>query len=306
MTECAACWAAIRTVRATGQRTTCDACGLVYAPSDGAHAAPAAPLHDPEREHRARGPVDPRAGLLALALELPRMTGGAIPIEPERRAPDAEERAESYLRAAQDPMRRDLRRERRTTLALRALSRAHELVDAGHGEAVAQLWAFWGVVPLAVDSAGVPDYGPADLARRLDALALGCAPRLAREEWRALAAQHRTAHDLSRRLPRRTDADGREVGCAPRVVHTITTGQDPVPVTVSAAVWGRELLAPLWPQARRPPQDLSAALALGWATPRLRGGWEAIGTRVIRDAERRAWAQAQHDAAAAVWRGRDD
>ena len=162
------------------------------------------------------------------------------------------------------------------------------------------------MVAPAVDAAGVPDYGPADLARRLDALALGCAPRAAREEWCALAAQHRTAHDLSRRLPRRTDAHGVETGSAPRVVHTITTGQDPIPVTVSAAVWGRELLAPLWPGARRPPQDLCAAVALGWASPRLRGGWEAIGTRVIRDAERRAWAQAQLDAAAAIWRGRDD
>jgi len=303
-TECAACWAAIRAVRAEGAPRACDGCGAVYAPS--AALSPHAPRSEAERRREDPGPVDPRTGLLALALELPRMTGHAMPIEPERRPQDTAERTEAYLRAQMDPQRRELHREHRTTAALRALTRAQELVVAGQGEAVAQLWAFWGILAPAVGADGIPDYGPADHGRRLDALALGCASRAAREEWRVLAAQHRTAHQLARRLPRRTDARGNEIGCAPQVVHTITTGQDPIPVTVSAAAWGRELLAPLWPGIRRPPPDLSAAVALGWASVRQRGGWDAIGTKVIRDAERRAWAQAQLDAAAAIWRGRDD
>lgn len=301
--SCAGCWSAIREVRATGGEHRCETCGETYAPSE--HTS--API--PARE-RITGPVEPREGLLALALELPRLTGHAMPLEPER-APDAEERAELFLRSRMDPLRRELRRERRITLALAALRRISQLVDADRGDVVAKLWGFWGVVSPVCDASGTPDYGPADLNRRLDALALGCAPGPVRETWRALAKRRRTVHDLSRRLPRRErsewnprtmEFDRVEVGGEPRVVHTITTGEDPVPLEVSAAAWGRELLAPLWPQARVPPADLARRLALGWATSAERGGWDAIGTRVIRDSERRAWAQRLADAAAEAWR----
>lgn len=308
--DCPECWATIRHVRADGTPRACPGCGESYAPTGGA----AAPPLSGERPLQLPREVDARTGLLALAVELPRLTGRAIPIEPERRPEDQDARDALLQRAALDPVRRELRRERRLSVALAALRRVHELIDAGHGGAVVQLWGLWGVLAPLVDANGIPDYGPHDHARRLDALALGCAPRTSRQQWRELAARRRVVHDLSRRLPRRTlhvwDGaqrrmvdTGEEVGAAPRVVHTLTTGEHPIAVDVSAAAWGRELLAPLWPQARTPPADLARALALGWAPADLRAGWEAIGTKVVRESLVRAWAGELLERAAATWRG---
>lgn len=304
--ECPACWATMRHVRATGETTVCGGCESVYAVSD------AGPARSDDDTSRAARDVEPRACLLALAIELPRLTGRAMQLEPERRPDDSEERA-ALLSRVVDPTRREARRERRMVLALRALRRCHELATAGAHVALAQLWCVYGVVAPLCDASGVPDFGPADRARRLEALALGAASRTLRQSWLAAAGTRRVVHDLSRRLPPRTRTvvdpetgavidTGEEYGCTPRVVHTITTGDDGISVRASAAAWGRELLAPLWPAGIAVPAAVAHDLAFGWAPLAQRRAWDGITTKVIRAGEIRAWSETRYAAAEAVWR----
>jgi hypothetical protein len=151
---------------------------------------------------------------------------------------------------------------------------------------VALLWTAWAAAPVTGDPGR-------DHRARVEAVALGAAPRALRQDWRARAAEPGRVRVVEAPHTVVTGRDAEGEAITRRVVMrstAIVSTQGPA-VRALAAAWGEERLRMLWAPARVP-GELAEGVALGWAEAAQRAAWEA--TRgAVRDRAVEAWAEGE-------------
>jgi hypothetical protein len=170
------------------------------------------------------------------------------------------------------------------------------MVARGEGRAVALLWTAWAAASVTGDPGR-------DHKARVEAVALGAAPRAMRQDWRTRAAEPARVRvvEAPHTVVTGRDAEGEPV--ARRVVMrstAIVSTQGPA-VRALAAAWGEERLRMLWAPARVP-GELAEGVALGWAEAAQRAAWEA--TRgSVRDRAVEAGGEGEMRGAGGMYRG---
>lgn len=206
---------------------------------------------------------------------------------------------------------------RRVNAAVRAWQRLRAMIAAGEGRHVAVLWAAHAGVVEMHDAEGRRLGGPAQRARVVAAVALGCASGALRREWRGVAAERPvavaytsslrpaavapipTAGEASRPHELAPDVQDRER----RILHIEQQGAQGPGVEAQAVVWGAERLADLWAPGGVPAAE-ARGFALGFAGVAERARWEVLKVPSVRDAEVAARGEALLRAAEEAWRAR--
>lgn len=201
-------------------------------------------------------------------------------------------------------------RSRQVNAAVRAWQRLRAMVAAGDGRHAAVLWAAHAGVVELHDAEGRRIGGPAQRARQVAAVALGCASRTQRDGWREAARERPTAVAYTSELypaadspvPEAPDpaldpaAEATRRALRPhavaagvrerprRILHIEQQGAQGPSVDAQAAAWGAERMADLWAPGAAP-AVVARGFALGFAPPAERARWEALKVPSVRDAE---------------------
>lgn len=206
---------------------------------------------------------------------------------------------------------------RRVNAAVRAWRRLRAMIAAGDGLHAAVLWAAHAGVVELHDAQGRRLGGPAQRARVVAAVALGCASTSQRRDWKESAAERPSVVGYMSRIepaavapiPTAGEASVRhEVpeGMQDRarwVRHLEQRGAQGPSVEAQAVAWGAERMADLWAPGR-PPESLARGFALGFASGEERARWESLKVPSVRDAEVAARGEALLRAAEEAWGAR--
>ncbi|MDP3220062.1 MAG: hypothetical protein Q8S73_38535, partial [Deltaproteobacteria bacterium] len=157
-------------------------------------------------------------------------------------------------------------RSRQVNAAVRAWQRLRAMVAAGEGRHAAVLWAAHAGVVELHDAEGRRIGGPAQRARQVTAVALGCASRTQRDAWREAAAERPTVVGYMSRIEPAAVAPIPTAG-TPSVRHELAAGvqdrerwvrhleqrgAEGPSVDAQAAAWGAERMADLWAPGAAP------------------------------------------------------
>ncbi len=215
---------------------------------------------------------------------------------------------------------------RRVNAAVRAWRRLRAMVAGGDGLHAAVLWAAHAGVVELHDAEGRRLGGPAQRARVVEAVALGCAGKVLRGEWKEVARERPTAVAYTSELYPAADSPAPEapdpaldpaaeaarralrphavaVGVRERprrILHIEQQGAQGPDTEAQAVAWGAERMADLWAPGR-PPDALARGFALGFASAEERARWELLKVPSVRDAEVAARGERLLRAAEEAW-----